>query len=242
MMRKISILVLVVILTACAPDVRPAPTSTPFLTHSFAATPTASVIPILETGLPPKATITPDAAQAKLQAEIKNVIQAYFDLRYRALSVSPPDNFQKNGFGTLVSDGPDARDFLATEMAKLAVERMHLELNKYTYAKYEYTLKYKEIRIDPSAQTAAISLIEYFEIICEKAVESNPVEPHACAIGSLNHEFVFHNEQGTWKIVSDIYKDAWWRQFRKPGATTDEILRMIDIEMRSLDAKASPTP
>jgi hypothetical protein len=192
--------------------------------------------------LPPQPSITPDAAQAKQQAEIKSVIQAYFELHYRALSVSPPENFQQNGFGDLVSDGPGAKDFLVTEMAKLAVERKHLELNKYRFVKYDYTLNYKEILVDGSTQTAEVSLLEYFEIIYEKAVESYPLEPHDCATGDLSHKIILHNEQGRWKIVSDIYWDSWWRQFRTPGASTADILRTIDLKMRKLDVKPSPTP
>jgi len=54
------------------------------------STTTAAPRPILEIGLPPSPTITPNATQAAQQEDIKNGIQAYFEIRYRLLSVSPP--------------------------------------------------------------------------------------------------------------------------------------------------------
>jgi hypothetical protein len=179
---------------------------------------------------------------AKQQEEIKDAIQAYFEIRYRALSISPPVDFQQNIFGNLVSDGDDAKDFLVTELAKLAVERKWYELNKFRYAEYEYSLVYKDIVIDASTQTAEISLNEYFEIICERAMENDPESPKTCAVGELTHEIVLRNEQGQWKILSDVYWDSWWRQFRKQGSSTDEILHSINLEMQKLEARPSPTP
>lgn len=73
-----------------------------------------------------------------------------------------------------MSSGDDAKDFLATETAKLAVERKWYELNKLRYAKYEYSLKYNDIMFDASAQTATVSLLDNFEFTREWAVESRP--------------------------------------------------------------------
>ena len=180
-------------------------------------------------------------ASKKQQKEIKKVIQKYFEIHYRALSVSPPEGFQEAGFGDLVSDGPDARDFLVTEMGKLAVEIKHYELNKLRYVEYEYSLNYKDIVVDASTEMATVSLGELFEVIRESAVEANPEDPHV-SMGGLSHEIVLRNEQGEWKIVSHTYKDALWRTLRKPGSTTDEILHSIEIMLEDLEEKASPTP
>ncbi len=105
--------------------------------------------PAAGTPLPTQLTIVPtlNSTQIIQQEEIKSVIQEYFDIHYRALSVSPPADFQETGFGDLVSDRPDAKDFLETEMAKLAVERKHLELKKYRYTEYEYSLDYLDIAV-----------------------------------------------------------------------------------------------
>ena len=155
--------------------------------------------------------------------------------------MSPPKDFQSRGFGDLVSDGSDARDFLATEMAKLAVERKWIELNRFGYAKYEYSLKYKNIVIDTSAKIATVSLLEDFTVVTERAMELNPEKP-SITRGDQTHEIVLHNVHGQWKIVSDIYRDAWWRSYRKPGMSTDEILHKIDAELQKLETMPSATP
>ena len=184
----------------------------------------------------------PETVASEVPDEIKNTIQAYFALRYQLLSVSPPAEIQQDVFGELVSSGDDARDFLATETAKLAVERKWHELNKQRYAKYEYTLNYKDIAFDASSQMATVSLYEHFEIVCERAIESSPQNPSSCAIGGLTHEIVLHNEHSQWKIISDTYWDSWWRQFRKPGLSTSEILHNIELTMQELEAMPSPMP
>ena len=224
-------MLLSIILAACAPAMAPDSTES-----SIPAAITPSPLPTQLT-LP----VTLDPAQAEQQEEIKSVIQAYFDLRYQALSVSPPEDFQANGFGDLVSARSDAKDFLVTEMAKLAVERKWIELNRFRYAKYEYSLKYKNIVIDAPAQIATVSLLEDFTIITEGAMERNPEKPNITR-GDQTHEIVLYNEQGQWKIVSDIYWDAWWRSYRKPGMFTDEILSKINEELQKLEAMPSATP
>jgi PBP1b-binding outer membrane lipoprotein LpoB len=148
MKPKIIIALLVIILTSCAPVAEPIPTETPVPTVTFTPVPTSTVTPITATMLPLQPTSTPNPTQEKQQEEIKSVIQAYFEIHYSALSVSPPEDFQQNGFGDLVSDEPEAKDFLVTEMGKLAVERKHYELNKLRYVEYEYSLDYKDIVVD----------------------------------------------------------------------------------------------
>lgn len=211
------------------------------------STPTSTAAVLSETmavsTLPNQPTIVPtlNPTQTMQQAEIKSVIQEYFEIHYQALSISPPEDFQELGFGDLVSDGPEARDFLITEMGKLAIERKHYELNKLRYVEYEYSLKYKLIEVDESTQTATVSLGELFEVIRESAVEANPEDPQVSS-GGLSHEFNLRKEAGQWKIVSDRYRDALWRTLRKPGSTTDEILRGIEIMLDDLEERASQTP
>jgi len=188
-------------------------------------------------GTPSAQVDNPEMIDSKVPEGIKNTIQAYFELRYRLLSVSVPTDIQQDVFGELVSNRDDAKDFLVTETAKLAVERKWHELNKQRYAKYEYSLKYENIVVDTSAQTTVVSLAEFFEIVCERAMENSPQNPSSCATGALSHEITLRNEQGQWKIISDIYWDSWWYTFRKPGLSTDKILHNINIAM---DMKASP--
>jgi len=265
-MRPILIALLIIILTSCTPiitsvptktnvptdtyalpatstgTVTPVPTATATLTSAATLTPTP--IPIMASPLPTQLTIVPplNPTRVKQQEEIKNTIQTYFELRYRALSVSPPVDIQQDIFGGLVSDGDDAKDFLAAETAKLAVERKWYELNRLRYAKYEYSLQYKDIVFGASAQTATVSLHEYFDIICEIAIENNSQNPSACAIGELAHEIILRNESNRWEIISDTYWDSWWRQFRKPGLSTNEILQNINLKMQKLETMPTPTP
>ena len=250
-LQTATIVILVIILSSCMPVLRPSPSPTYVFTPTFVSTsapttttsplsPTATPHPILGTGLPPSPTITSNATQAAQQEEIKIVIQAYFALRYQLLSVSPPADIHQDVFGELVSSGDDAKDFLITETAKLAVEKKWYELNKLRYAKYEYSLKYTDISFDATAQVATVSLHEYFEIICENAMNNNSQNPSACAIGELTHVIILHNENNQWKIISDTYWDSWWRQFRMSGLTTDEILQNISAKANSLTSEMMP--
>ncbi len=256
-LQTVTIVILATILSSCTPVLQhpfiPSPidiftptlasTSTPTTTLDLSLTSTtmATTHPVLETGLPPSPTITPNATQAAQQEGIKNVIQAYFALRYQLLSVSPPTDIHQDVFGKLVSSENDAKDFLATETAKLAVERKWYELNKLRYAKYEYSLKYTDIVFDASAQTATVSLLDNFEFTREWAVESRPNNPSVTR-GGTSHVIVLRNKQGQWKIISDTYWDSWWRQFRKPGLSTNEILQNINAKMQKLETMPSPTP
>ncbi|MFZ5910688.1 MAG: hypothetical protein ACOYYU_11805 [Chloroflexota bacterium] len=238
MKNRIIFTFLLITLAACTPVAGPAETpARPTLSTMLAA--------VTPSPLPTQLTIVPtlNPTQTEQQEEIKGVIQAYFDLRYQALSVSPPEDFQTNGFGDLVSDGPDARDFLVTEMGKLAVERKHYELNQLRYVKYEYFLDFSNIEIDSSAQRAVVSLLERFDAIREKAVELNPEDPHISRMGGLEHEINLYKEHDQWKIVSDIYYDHLWRILRQPlDASTEEILHNINIQLTKLETKAPPTP
>jgi len=258
-LQTMTIVIIAIILSSCTPVLRhpftPSPSPTDIFTPTLASTSTptatlalsptstttATVHPILETGLPPSPTITPNATQAAQQEDIKDVIRAYFEIRYRLLSVSPPANIQQDVFGELVSSGDEAKDFLATETAKLAVERKWYELKELRYAKYEYSLKYTDISFDTSTQVVTVSLLDNFKIIRERTIESNPESPSVTR-GGLSHEIVLRDEQGQWKIISDTYWDSWWRQLRKPGLSTSEILHNIELKMKKLEAMPSPTP
>jgi len=140
-----------------------------------------------------------------------------------------------------VSSGNDAKDFLATETAKFAVERKWRELKESIYAKYEYSLKFTDISFDTSTQVVTVSLHDNFAIITERKIESNPENP-SLTRGDLSHEIVLRNEQGQWKIISDTYWDSWWRQFRKPELSTSDILHNIELKRQKMDAMPTPTP
>ena len=236
------VIFLAIILMACTPAPTPPPTETPAPTATFTPVVT-SPIPTIATPLPTQLTIVPtlNSDQAKEQEEIKSVIEAYFEIHYQVLSIALPENFHENGFGDLVSGEAVAKDFLTTELAKLATERKWYELKVLEYAEYEYSLTYTDIKIGISSQTATVTLLDDFTVITKRAIERNPDDPSIIR-GGLAHEIVLHNEKGYWKIVSDIYQDGWWRQYRQPGRTTEEILREIDKELQQLEAMPSPIP
>lgn len=124
-LQTVTIVILVTIISSCKPVVQHpliptlyptdviatilASTSTPTTTLTLLPTSTTTTIvhPILETALPPSPTITPNATQAAQQEDIKDVIQAYFEIRYQLLSISPPADIQQDVFGELVSSGDD---------------------------------------------------------------------------------------------------------------------------------------
>ncbi|MCD4802163.1 MAG: hypothetical protein K8R16_04405 [Anaerolineales bacterium] len=220
-------------------------TSVPSSTAMYTpiSTSSSTTISIEGTPLPTQLTIVPtlNPTQVIQQEEIKSVIQEYFEIHYQALSVSPPANFQETGFGNLVSDGSEAKDFLITEMGKLAVERKHYELNELLYVEYDFSLRYIVIDIDESTKKATVSLGDCFDVIRESAVEANPEDP-TISSGGLSHEIVLHYQGGQWKIISDVYRDALWRTLRKSESSTDDILRGIEIMLADLVERASPTP
>ena len=192
-------------------------------------------------GTPFPQTESPEMVASKVSEGMKNTIQAYFELRYQLLSVSPPSDIRQDVFEEFVSGGEAAKDFLALETAKLAMERNWYELRGLRYAKYEYDLKYTDISFDASAQVVTVSVLDNFKIVRERTIESNPENP-SVTWGDLRHEIVLRNEQGQWKIISDTYWDAGWREFRKPGLSTSEILQKIRAKMQGQETTPSPTP
>ncbi len=217
------------------------PTSAIVATFVLAPTCLYTVTPtVLETSLPPASTVTPNSVQAREQDEIRAVIQGYFDLRYSLFSISPPGKIEPEIFSEFVSKENKSEDFLMTETAKMAVERTWYELKGLRYAKYEYSLKYSDITVDTESQTAMVALSEYFEIICERAIENNLENPSPCAVGELSHKIILNKEEGEWKIISDIYRDSWWHQFRKSGMSVNEILEEIKTKKDKLEATPLP--
>jgi len=180
------------------------------------------------TGTPTAQPNTSDTTVSAEQEAVKSVIQAYFELRYRAFNT-----LQMDGFGDLVSSSPDARAFLDSELGKLGVEIRHAKLNHLRYVKYEYFLNFKEISIDAAAQTAVVSVVEGHDVIYEISEEINPVEPIVSSMQNLEHKIILQEEQGKWKIVSDDYEDYLWRMLRQTGISTDELLRSTNIQQSS---------
>lgn len=187
-------------------------------------------------------TKTPDPTEEILsqieQNELKKIIYAYFDLRYRALSVSNSEDFKRNGFGDLISDMYEDENFLQEELSKLAVDIKHAELNRLRYADYKYFLDFSSITLDRNTQTVTVSVIEDNEVVYERSVELNPEEPTVSHQYNIVHTITLQKDQSKWEIISDKYVDNLWKALRQEKKSTGEILRAT-VEMIS-NMKASP--
>ena len=211
---------LLAFLAACGKQNVVLPTTTPApTTISPTSVPTSTLTPVTipPTPLPTQTTISVFTPE---QEVFKTIIQAYFDIRYLAFN-----SLQLAGFGDLVSEEPDAKAFLDAELGKLAVEIKHTRLNNLRYAYYKYFLDFRNIVVDTSTQTVTISVIDDNEVIHEISTELDPIDPIVSHRANLEHTIVLRNEQGQWKIVSDYYSDNLWRVLRKPGTSTDEMLK-----------------
>jgi len=162
------------------------------------------------------------------QTELKNVIQSYFDIRYRAFSA-----LQLNEFGDLVSNSADAKKFLGLELGKLKVDLRNAELNHLRYVDYKYSLEYDNFAFDPQTQTATAELVEENDVIYEISEELNPQNPDVSHLYNLKHTITLRQENSQWKIVSDEYNDYLWRMLKQSGKSASEVLNTM---------KASPRP
>ncbi|MCC6569789.1 MAG: amidase domain-containing protein, partial [Anaerolineales bacterium] len=174
-----------------------------------------------------------DSVPLKQQEELKSVIQTYFEFRYNALSISQPYDLQLNGFGGLVSDGPDAKAFMDAELAKLAIEIRRAELYDLKYADYEYFLDFRDFVMDAITQTAKVSVIEEHNVIYESAAVSKleREEPIVSHLYNREHTITLRREDEQWKIVSDDYNDYLWRMLRQGGKTKDEMIKIMESSL-----------
>jgi hypothetical protein len=182
--------------------------------------------------LPPSPTIPVFTEE---QQALKPVIESYFDIRYLTLN-----SLQLQDFGDLVSDENDAQAFLDSERRKLALEIKYAILNNSRYVDYQYFLEYRDIAIDPSPQTVIITLVENNEIVSQNSVAGDLQNPHVAQISGQKHTITLRQENGQWKIVSDMYGDFLWRTLRQEATSPEEIIREIDESLQAI--KASPLP
>ena len=184
--------------------------------------------------LPVGASNSETATPSTEEEGIKNIIQEYFEIRYRAFNT-----LQLDGFGNLISNQPEANAFLGAELGKLAVEIKHAELNHLRYMNYVFFLDYKNITVDNSTQTATVSLSIRHDVVYEVSVELDPVNPIVSHMYNVEHIVLLHQVQGQWKIVSDNYADYLWRMLRQTGISTDEMLRNMKVSPEPMLQSAS---
>ena len=219
-MKTLSMVILLVTLSACGQQIVALPTETPSPTVvSPTSVPTSTVIPVTLTPIPPGQTISVFTPEQEI---LISVIESYFDIRYLTLnSLQLPD------FGDLVSNEPDAKAFLDAELRKLALEIKYAELNRSRYVGYEYFLNFSNFAMDASNQSATVSLVEDSDIIHEISFASDPANPLVAQFSGLKHTIILRKEEDQWRIVSDHYGDFLWRTMRQKGEPIDETLRTI---------------
>lgn len=143
---------------------------------------------------------------------IMDVLQAYFETRYRALHT-----LRLKGFDSLLSVSPEAKAFWEMEAKKLFVEIKHAELNQLRYVEYDFSLDYLSVKIDPTALRAAVVLEEDTAVVYELSAQLNPQNPIVSHHYDIRHTIQLVKENGQWKILSDTYTDYLWRIFRETG-------------------------
>ena len=144
--------------------------------------------------------------------------QAYFEARYRGLST-----LRLEGFETFLASSPEAARFWKSESAKLSVDLKHAELNQLRYVKYEFSLEYVSVQIDPKAQRATVVLEEKGKVVYELSARLDPQNPIVSS-HSLRHIIQLVKESGRWKILSDTYTDYLWRIMQETGITPEQLL------------------
>ena len=164
----------------------------------------------------------------KEQEEIENVIEAYIDVHYRALSVSNGQDFKQNGFGNLISSSDEAERFRSEETSKMMLEIKRAEVQLLRYVEYEFSLNFRSIVIDSFAQTATVVVDETNKVVYEISAEINSENPIISQSSGIEHIIFLEKIQGEWKIISDTYNDDLWKILRKREASTDEMLEMLN--------------
>jgi hypothetical protein len=225
--------ILLVFLVACGKQTVAVPTITFVLTDAV-STSTSTEEALFVTPTPSPLTPSPTLSVfTEEQQVLKRAIESYFDIHYLTFNT-----LQVPDFGDLVSDQPDARAFLDAELRKLALEIKYSILNGSRYVDYKYFLDYRNLVVDPSTQIVTITLIVNDEIIFQNSVAGNLQNPLVAQRTGEKHTIMLRQEDGQWKIVSDIYGDFLWRTLRQKGTSPAEIVRQINESLRAI--KESP--
>lgn len=240
-----SIIIFLVILSACNTQMIALQTETPTLivpSELIPITPsplsTQRILVLVETSTPTSTPFFSSNSQmgtfsSEQQDEIIEIIKSYFEMRYQALSFPQPDGFQLSEIGNFVSLEPDARGFLEDELAKLALQIKYGELNDSRYVTYKYFLDFREFNFDAATGLVSVLVIEGSETTSENS-------SHPAQMSGLQHVIVLRNEQDEWRIVSDFYNDFLWRTIRRDGETKDDMLNMISTIEALITPSSSP--
>jgi hypothetical protein len=168
--------------------------------------------------------------------QIKETVEAYFDIRYRSYKKLQLEDFQ-----ALVSETSLAREFLLSESDKLEIELQHLKRNQLRYTEVEYFLDFVDISINSATQMAAVSVIEGHDVVFEISTRTSLSEPRISSMRNLQHLISLHWENGVWKIISDEYEDYIWRVINNTGMSKEEYLSFMVGSQDTIGPTSSKT-
>jgi len=190
--------------------------------------------------LPTQLTVIPtdSSEESEIEFAIIEVINEYFDIHYKALSISPPIDFEKNGFGDLISDLPEAQEFEKLEVAKLIYQSTYWEQVDLRYAVYDHNLSFDLIDIDEDLSSATIRLLDKAKVVRERHYDPSSNDSNKIYREfEFGHIFSLRIENGEWKVVSDRYYDSFWNRYLTHGYTEQEIYDAIILDTRELENK-----
>jgi Putative amidase domain len=173
-------------------------------------------------------TVNASAAREKItnlaeEQKIREVIQNYFDKRYRSRQAN-----QLESLRGLTDGSTQADSFLKSENDKLEIEIHNAKLYHLRYTLYKYTLDFTDISIDKGNQSATVSLKEGHDVVFEISELISKDEPIVSKMRDRGHTIILKRQQDGWKIVSDHYEDNLWRLLRATNLPKEELLRSMD--------------
>jgi len=186
--------------------------------------------------LPTQLTVVPtnNSKESEIESAIIDVIHDYFDIHYKALSISPPINFYQNGFGDLISDLPEAQEFEKLEVAKLIYQSTYWKQVNLRYVLYDHNLRIDQIELGENLITATIRLLDSAEVVSERQYDPSSNDSKKTYL-EFGHIFSLRLENGEWKIVLDRYYDSWWMRYLTHGYTEQEIYDEIIRDTSELE-------
>jgi hypothetical protein len=169
------------------------------------------------------------------EKKIRVVINAYFEKRYQSRKTNQLADFQD-----LKSKSLQADAFFRSELDKTEIEIYNAKLHHLGYVDYDFTLDYKNINLNKENESAAVSLLEGYDIVFEISQMINPDEPIVSKMRNLKHEILLVKEQEEWKIISDEYEDSTWRMLKETKLSKEEVIRSITGAQVKVSEKIEP--
>jgi len=141
-------------------------------------------------------TVSQTKAQLADEEKIKNVINAYFKLRYEGQKL-----LKAQDFSYLLAD--KNRNWVQAEKDKREIELYVASAYNLNYMSYQYTLDYESIQI--SLGQATVHLREGHEVVFAA------LAPEVSRMANLEHIITLTQTKNDWKILDDEYQDELTR-------------------------------